>query len=359
MIRVTKKREKRRVRSIERRRRRCFPDDRPKSKKPKRRVAPVRLSAPRAFTLKGQDDRRRLLRLLKSIRTTVVDAGYPVLIDFSNTVKMFPDGTLLFHAEMERLRRLAKRRMKVFVVFPRDRVVEQVLQHLGTLDILGVKSRLDPDGFASNVKHWRAASGDEAQGRAAGSILENYHGRLAGALFSGLYKSITEAMTNCRQHAYRGDRGDGLPSKMSMRCQSWWMFSQEKDGELTVVFCDLGIGIPASLRDSTQWDPTLIRRLLGGPGPGEKDSALIGCALELHKTRTGERNRGKGLKDIFEVVESSPNGYLGIASNRGVLTYNSQRGYGSRIDYRWSIHGTLIEWTVPLQEAANDAINPT
>lgn len=317
----------------------------------RRRTSPLRVLAPEAFSLEHANERRKLLRMIATIRQHAIKNGTPVLIDFSATRRMYPSGTLFFLAELDRLRVACGDRQLFRGNYPRDRVVEQVLQQVGILGMLHLKARLSTSSFPENVRHWKHASDELAEGKKAGPLVERYTGRLATSLTRGLYAGITEAMTNSVQHAYVGERGDELSDRQSARCRRWWMFSQERDGKLTVALCDLGIGIPASLADAEKWAPDFIERLLASLGFGAQDSSLIRAAVEIHRTSTGMEHRGKGLGEILDVVRKARSGHLSIMSNRGFFRHNGATGEDESRDYPGSILGTLVQWEIPLPES--------
>lgn len=162
-------------------------------------------------------------------------------------------------------------------------------------------------------------------------------------LASGLYLGITEAMTNCHHHAYIEKRNDGL--NLDDIQKNWWMFSQEKDGFLHVVFGDLGIGIPVSLPiKKPGWWGSIQKNF----GMTPSDGTVIAEAIAQSRSRTGKSYRGKGLKQLVEAIESIDNARLVIYSNKGVYTY--MKGHPATFNFRDSIYGTVVYWSVPVEQ---------
>jgi hypothetical protein len=191
-----------------------------------------------------------------------------------------------------------------------------------------------------DVIHWRSATGHEVIGEKFDEVLGYYDGQITEVLSKNLYLGFTEAMTNCHHHAYIGTRPDGL--NIAAEQKDWWMFSQERDGWLSVVFCDLGIGIPGTLPIKK---PTLWQRIeLFG---SKLDAHAIQEAIGESRTRTGLHHRGKGLKQLVDVVAHVDQGQIGIFSNKGRFTLKSQKESISQ--FTDSIYGTLIYWKVPLK----------
>ena len=116
-----------------------------------------------------------------------------------------------------------------------------------------------------------------------------------------------------------------------------------------MVFCDLGIGIPATL---PMKQPGLFRRLLS-MGRATSDSACIQGAVEQSRSSTGLPGRGHGLGNIVNVVASTQSGIVSVMSNRG--RYSIDGGKIRVQDFKGSILGTLIYWRVPLDGVSNDA----
>ena len=125
------------------------------------------------------------------------------------------------------------------------------------------------------------------------------------------------------------------------------MFSQEKDGWLTVVFCDLGIGIPGTLPIKK---PSLWKRFQNFGS--QLDAHAIQEAIGESRTRTGLHHRGKGMKQLVDVVARMGSGQVTIFSNKGSFTLKSNTE--SIFQYKDNIFGTLINWRVPIRGLSDD-----
>ncbi|BAK76764.1 hypothetical protein NH8B_1949 [Pseudogulbenkiania sp. NH8B] len=218
------------------------------------------------------------------------------------------------------------------------------------MKLFGRRRRLDESGFDKSVKHWQFATGSCADATEFDSVLGDFEGKITTQLSRSIYKGVTEAMTNSAHHAYEDSRNDGTGIVDEKR---WWMFSQEMDGELYVVFCDLGIGIPRSLsRDvnvSAGWRPALAA-FMDRFKAHQRQPTLIKAAIEIGRTRTNKPNRGLGLPQIVETVDKSGKGRVIIHSNAGAY-FRSPGGKANEIliQYNQSIMGTLIQWSVPIE----------
>lgn len=296
------------------------------------------LQAPKFFEISANGNRHELLTFLDKLRQLLVVEKAKVQLDFTMTAKMWSGGTLLFLSELHRCKALLGGTMPLRCRPPRNVKVAQVLKQIGAYDLMHYPKRINPS--FSDVIHWRYASGHQVEGQKYENILGSYEGRVAETLLGSLFRGITEAMTNCHHHAYIGVRPDGLDYQDVQK--NWWMFSQEKEGFLTVVFCDLGVGIPNTLPTKK---PGIWQRIMSA-GKAGSDSNIIEKAVEDSVSRTGKRYRGKGLKQLLEAVQDTQGGALQIFSNRGCYTF--AKGKVTLKDFTGSIMGTLIQWKVPI-----------
>ncbi|NNT92277.1 hypothetical protein [Stutzerimonas nitrititolerans] len=299
--------------------------------------------APKEFSVIS-DARPKLLEFIRKIRDLISSGERKILIDFSRTEKFIADGTLMFYAEIDKLLDHYSN-LNIRCAKPLNQKASQVLQQIGFYKLIG--SKQVPHSSFDDVVNWRTARGQGALGEKYDDILGSYDGQITEALSSELYTGLTEAMTNAHHHAYLFQRGDHTRTKQNYK--PWWMFSQEKDGLLTVVFCDLGVGIPGSLPRSkdegwAKWWSTMAKFGLSKRG----DGFLIRGAVRHSRTRTELHHRGKGLRQIIETVSAEPSGQAVILSNKGwYRIYEGKESYGDR---RQSICGTIVMWQLPLSE---------
>lgn len=313
------------------------------------------LMAPAVFELGDDVSRSQLLTFLRMLRRLTVLHDTRVTIDFDETTRMESAGTLLFLSEVHRILAIGRDRKRRLIKCRRmsNPKVAQVLHQIGFFGAIGRKSKIQPT--ESDVIHWRVVvAGTGTEGQKASELIESFRDRLPPSLSSPMYAGLVEAMTNCRQHAYLHKRRDGLGLQGK---GEWWLFAQERDGLLNVVICDLGIGIPSSL-PLTQ-DQSLIADLLAKAGlaitVGYTDADLVHAATEVGRSRTRNPHRGKGLKDVVDVINTAGSGHLVIHSNRGRYSYYIKDGTPTRArkNYRHSILGTVIQWAVPIVESTH------
>jgi len=150
-------------------------------------------------------------------------------------------------------------------------------------------------------------------------------------------------MTNAKQHAYKP------PTDGAEDAPRWWMFSQLKDGLLSVSFCDLGMGFRNSLMSSEHWAKKLVLGAVARLGKGGTDGHFIRVAFELGKSRTKAPHRGKGLEELKTAIESV-GGRLRILSHKGNYFYSASDGKEEAYDFEDSVPGTVISWTVDVRK---------
>jgi len=307
------------------------------------------IRAPIAFELVLSKNHRKTLEFLDLLREKVLIHKKPVKIDFSDTKRMVVCGTLLFYSELCRINRELGSLELVSCTQPEDETVAQVLQHLGILKMLHCRCSVTPE--RADVINWKIATGENTDASEAGKILE-MQSKLPVAKSKKLYRGVSEAMTNVSQHAYLDLRNDGAEI---MNDKGWWMFCREEDDHIFVAFCDLGVGIPITLPKTIEEnnDQSLFERVLqklfGSVRNKYSDGQLIRAAIEVKRSRTRKRHRGKGLLDMIKAIETT-GGRLAILSNKGGYLYNVNNSEPSEFvkNYKNSILGTLILWSLPI-----------
>jgi len=298
------------------------------------------IRAPKVFDCDHPDARRQLMEFFVDLRTHFHQhSDRTLLIDFSRTTRFISGGTLLFYAELTRLIDYRNGRVAVRCTAPANDRASQVLEQIGIFALCHHKSGCQPT--REDVVHWRIARGHLVDNTICAPVIEAFEEQISAPLVDDILGGLAEAMANAVHHAYDDLRDDGMNFP---DIKDWWMFSQAKDGYLSVVFCDLGVGIPATLPVKRPW---LIRQMesLGLP---VNDADCIKEAINEGRSQTGMAGRGHGLGNIIDVVENVPKGVAVVLSNRG--RYDSRSGRTTSGNYSDSIRGTLIYWRVPLQE---------
>lgn len=321
-------------------------------------VTSIYVNAPAVFTITAAKPRKELIRFVGSLKRHLFNRVPRLCIDFTNTVHLVSDGTLLFYAELWRAISLQNRASAITCKYPKELKVEQALQKIGVFDLIGRANRLSEGDYPDDVRHWCVAHGVEVLGESCDTLLKPYDGMITQELTNSLYTGAVEAMTNCVHHAYLEPRGDGVLIERDVK--RWWMFSQELNGELTVAICDLGIGIPRSFqyKKVPGWKQKIDRFLSEFRMQFNKnrDGFLIKAAIGLGESRTLLPHRGMGLQQIVDVVGASRQGELLIHSNEGLYACKpSDKSVEKLVPYHQSIAGTIIQWKIPLNKEGDQS----
>lgn len=307
---------------------------------------PKRIYAPERFSISRDDSRAIMFDFLERIRYYVIEMNRRVYIDFSKTKKMIADGTLLFYAEMHRLAFVTRPVKMVFCSYPKNKIVEQVLQHVKVFDVLGKRKRRAV--LHATVRYWNSQTGVRFEGEKIESVRTFYEQIInPGQDPSKLYNGISEAMINSGHHGYPDE--ESLKVWGLLGDARWWMFSQEVNGVLWVTFYDLGIGIPDSLRSGRDWSLPEILHELSGIQLGRSDGAHIELAFRLGTSITGKPNRGKGLPEVRAVLKEHGMGKLRVFSGRGYYEYNAERDAVKVANFDLPLRGTMISWNMPVK----------
>jgi hypothetical protein len=300
-------------------------------------VKTVRVSAPEQFVLSPEGNRAELIVFIERIKECL-GRGQKIQIRFAKTKKLLPNGTLYFIASIESL--IALYPGRITCDYPTEEVVEQLFQHIGLLQKLGLAARKAIT--AEEVKDWHFLHGVIADPSGFKELFAKFAAEMGSEeTKAGLYESMTEAITNAVQHAYHGI------STIDLRTEPrWWMFAQKKGSTLDVAIGDLGIGIPKSLSEKTELSeilPSIVRRLRK-----RTHSGLIEIAVESSRSRTRLPHRGKGLPDMLTFSKQCNVGGFLIHSSKGSFTYTATAKRESTQDHRLGIRGTIIHWQLDL-----------
>ncbi len=294
------------------------------------------IGSPESFSLIEKDNRNQLIIFLNTIKENL-KKGFKVHLIFNKTKRLHPCGMLYAVSNIESL--LETYPKTISCGYPRDDVVEQLFQHIGFLKLLG-KTECRKIITADNVRYWHYVNGISTDDVSKfKELIQSIN--FNEDIQSGLFESMSEAVTNTIQHAYEGTK----PKK-------WWMFAQNKNSLLEIAICDLGIGIPKSLRRK----PELKERMASTLHriKNRRDTVLIEVATGSNRSSTQLSHRGHGLKDMLEFVKTNEIGGFRIFSAKGAFNYSSSNKQVSRKDYPNGINGTIVQWQIPVERNNED-----
>jgi hypothetical protein len=280
---------------------------------------------------------------IRSIRQLALGRRQAVRLVFDEVKTIKASALLLLLAEIHRCR-LARGPHLVTGTYPKSERLERMLCAIGFFEILGVRNRIKvKQSYPMNyIKFASARSLKEHQARKLRSDLLGDKISMEVKARKKLQRAITEAMLNAIQHAYPAN-SSGHAGR-----NRWWLTGtyNRKTKDLTITFCDLGVGIPATV--TKLYLVEHIRALFSlVPGIQVSDGQMIMAAMTLGRTRTGHQGRGKGLNDLRKFIDQAGGGELKIFSKKGTYTYAA--GGSERYEnHQDSIGGTLIKWRVPI-----------
>lgn len=302
------------------------------------------IEAPRVFTLGDAWYRTKLIIFINNIFTNSKPAER-LRLDFRGTEKIFADAMLLFVARLEQAVSDKGRFAKIKIAPPinsnleKQNLIRQVLTLVGAFQLCGQKIHVEPTD--DTVVFWKKLNGDSSNQLNPKEIIDFLEDG-ANGISTVLSAAVKEALLNIKHHAYDERKG------------GWWSFVHIRDNSRTVVVCDLGVGIPGSIRRANHQVQRQILRLItrfaNRFGIEPRDHDFIRGSVRYGATGTGETHRGKGLPKMKQVVDSidSPGAWLSIYSNKGCYTLSSGKRTPELREYRDSIGGTVVTWTIPI-----------
>ena len=169
-----------------------------------------------------------------------------------------------------------------------------------------------------------------------------------------MYDSVSEAILNVRNHAYKGMTRGRLPFR-------WWISVSYDDAksELGIIIFDHGYGIPRTMKASTKF--ARIRRLMSIREGGWSEESRLCVAFERYRRKNGTarpfvEGRGHGCEDIARLIQKTDANRVREGSQLSVIsgmarydlvnTIIAGRGEAKALELK--LQGTLIEWKINL-----------
>jgi hypothetical protein len=362
LVHVQRAAEKRFLRSIRNRR----PNKRRSTKRRSGLTAPI--EAPAKLDIYLSHNHKAFIEFISRLREKCKH-NKNIFISFKNTHRISAAAALLLYAETDRLIS-AFPDLKIRCSFPpalsegkyknNNYLVESSLKQVGFFKLIGQSSTKTTNQVS--VRRWQQLSGNTADGSLANKLLDTLGASISKRAKQRLYRGAIEAISNCVEHAYPEIRKDGL----NIDDKRWWMLVGMDDHIISVIVCDLGVGIPETLPRKNP--ESIINRIYKKLNiQDQSDGEMIRASTYIRRTRTGLSNRGKGGQDFRSVVEVFPSAMLSIRSNRGCYVLAGPNSKKIRKDrnrrfidelkraeavsnHSSSIRGTLIEWVVSKQD---------
>jgi len=304
---------------------------------------------PAVLDMTQEDD--ETLALVRDIRKLVLGRNKPVRLVFDVAEDIKPDSLLILLAEIHRCRLIHGDSMLTGTYPKKGSKLEKIFHSTGFFKLLGVKSRIlrgpkrFPVDYVKFISDIRPPKDLSKQFRKAlfGEEIE-----VELNIRRQLVRAIGEAVVNVGQHAYP------KYSRHDHPCKGRWWLSGHVNKEkmlLTIMFCDLGVGIPETLPN--RYPMEIIWSVLSAlTGTKLNDGQMIKAGMEIGRSQTYQSHRGKGLNDLRRIIDTAGEGELHIYSRKGCYRYSPDKADEVR-NLKNSVGGTLIKWTIPLNKVTN------
>lgn len=283
-----------------------------------------------------------------SVLRRVSSIGGRLYIDFTKIETLSPLCALLFTSEIDHWRRYGKKKLRVVDSDKWSPRVKDLLSQMGFNEYLKPVNTFYPDySNKTSLKYLKLRSGTYGDAKIADELAQEIE-KMTGLIENShlLHEGLTEAMINSKKWAYP----DSVPDNKRM----WWVTgSYNPETKLGIIMIyDHGIGIPATLPRSGLIES--YKSLLQDWGILAPDDAYwIKAAMNVGRTASNLRNRGKGLRDIQQFVLGGNGGMLRIISGKGEYRLYHD-GREETILHRNSLNGTLIAWEIDTQGYINE-----
>lgn len=270
-------------------------------------------------------------------------------VDFSKIRYISASAALVLTAELSKWDESLRKRLRPKVKTWDKKILSQ-FDELGFFDLFENKDsfELEKEKNVSDIKFVRYMKGHMEDDEAT-LLLKSEIKRIVGSdlnQWTFLYSGLSEAITNVVQHAYPDGYGFTESDK------KWYLTASydNKSKMIKVVFYDQGVTIPGSLPSSTKKEKILEYLSFIPIGDRKRDEFILKAAVEIRRSSTGERDRGKGLHDLLEFIKHRGEGYLSIMSRKGLYKY-SETNHAPEVktqSFKLEVCGTLIIWSTKL-----------
>jgi len=303
------------------------------------------LEAPYSLDLYKKDNRSATIHYINKIRNYCSNTEGKIHLKFTHTGVSSAAAVLLLCSVVDES--LIKYGRDIITMsYPRKNKIEQILQQVGLTKRLGRSERISETQLDSDVGYWKYSNGHIFKGvqldKFIGSVLSEA-GKKTRQLY---YKGLKEAISNCVEHAYIDTAGNMVQTDHS----KWWIFGGIKDGRVIFVVCDLGVGIPQSLKARfTDQELRGILQTVKNVVSLSRDQDSIHIATKLGESRIGKaKGRGRGLNQLLNYIKENQRSVLSIYSNRGSAKYRNHKDKPHKSSLPGSIRGTIVEWQAPI-----------
>lgn len=286
-----------------------------------------------------------------SVRKVVLDKKKLKRLDFSKIRNISPSAALALASEVDCWNQAVGGRLWADTESWHPDI-QRLLAQMGYFELLDLPR--PPEHFKEGntifTQFYRGGSKTANKGEVAKKLREDIEAIVGRKMQNHtlLFTGLSEAITNVGHHAYR------KPKKKPYVDEPWWLSASwnKKTRRLCVTFYDHGVGIPETLPKNPIFKRWLDRNR------EINDSRKIAAAMKAKRTSTYQQGRGYGLQDLAPFAKAFTDGQLRIYSKRGKFQMawkdgnlngeSSEDLTESKEEFKNSIGGTLIEWSVVL-----------
>ncbi len=261
-------------------------------------------------------------------------SGSHVRIDLAGIKLLYPCGLLLLMAYVHSWLNTYPGRLSASM--PQDPVVRQMLQKVELLEKLSLASNVEISH--QDVTRWYYFTGTDVNLAKVEPFMDRVRALSSLESQSYLMDCLNEAVTNVRHHAYEHASGEGRTP--------WWMFATISPESIVVAVHDRGASIPGTLMGKPGVREQVLTWIVGRK---KRDARILEAAVN-GRSRTKLAYRGKGLPEMLEFTTRTPGGTLGIYSREGAFYHHAPTGDLKSFGLNVDIQGTLILWSLALQE---------
>ncbi|OKP25305.1 hypothetical protein [Serratia liquefaciens] len=307
----------------------------------------VRIYAPSNLDLFNSENYNKFVGFITDIRDEI-NKGNRVIINFRNTESLKACAMVVLYAHIDSFQRMTGDKNIITLTPCGNNRTNKMFSDCGVWGLTHFQkfSNIDALGLPV-VSSVAGASKDPQVNQEARATIKQvlnfikekiYGGNISPQEAQNLYAAVTESISNVGLHAYSSE--EQFKDFLGIAGKRWWIFTRLIEDQMFILIYDMGEGIPLTLvkRDIFSVIFQMFRP--------ETDADKIHAAVQYGETRMKSDKHGKGLPDIRRFVLDNPLGELHIFSGMGRYSYYSSSKKEEKLDYKFSVGGTLIQWNI-------------
>ncbi|MDD3053747.1 MAG: ATP-binding protein [Endomicrobiaceae bacterium] len=261
------------------------------------------------------------------IQTYVIHIEMQCVMEITEDALMY----LLTIAKNSRLR--AKKKTILWRInSPTDKKAKEYLQNSGFIIFFEQHQSIDTIECVDNMNITHGTNVDTEVMKKVCDFVKEKSNESVSTKF--LYKMLTELMSNTTQHAYTNSNITFF--------HSWYIFLEKHENIMRVTFMDNGLGIPNTIRKKN------TEKILKICGIMSEHKLVFSALKGEFRSETKNKNRGKGLPEIYEPSLNGNIKDLTIISNKAF--YSEKNGQ----DLKNSLNGTMFYWKIECMKGENN-----